>query len=50
MSLTDKDIEVEEAIIKADGDGTAWLASTGDTPPITGSLDAESERKEARGE
>tara|TARA_R100000808_G_C2125171_1_gene135536 strand:- start:29 stop:181 length:153 start_codon:yes stop_codon:yes gene_type:complete len=50
MSLTDKDIEVEEAIIKAEGDGTALLASIGDTPPIKGSLDAESERKEARGE
>ena len=29
MSLTDKDIEVEEAIIKAEGDGTALSASAG---------------------
>tara|TARA_R110000824_G_scaffold10773_1_gene47158 strand:+ start:16744 stop:16896 length:153 start_codon:yes stop_codon:yes gene_type:complete len=50
MIWTDKDIEAEEAIVKADEDGTALLASTGDTPPIEGSLDAESERKEARGE
>ena len=32
MSLTDKDIEVEEAIIKAEGDGTALKASAEPEP------------------